>query len=115
METEDSLQCSQEFATRPNHEEDESNPHIPPHFLEIQFYIILPMSSEWLLPSKLPTKILYAFLTFAIHVIFFHLITPIVFDEEFKLWSVSLYSFQCNSQQSCIPCPCISEQTTDPF
>jgi len=69
METEVSLPYSQEPATNPYPEPDASSLHLtsPRCFPKIHSNIIfsfMPRSSEWLLPSGFPTKILYAFLTF---------------------------------------------------
>ena len=62
-----SLLHSQELPTCPCHEPDQSSQCPPPHFLKINFNITPPStpgSSKCLLPSGLPTKILYLSLLF---------------------------------------------------
>jgi hypothetical protein len=61
MEHENSLQCSQDTATRPYPEPDQSSPHPQHRFLTINFNIILPStprSTKMLFPSGFHTKTL---------------------------------------------------------
>jgi hypothetical protein len=65
MEPEGSLLCSQQPATDPNAEPDESSPHSPTCFPNIQFNIILHRRLGFLsalFPSGSVAKILYSFL-----------------------------------------------------
>jgi len=59
MENENSLQCSQEIATRPCPEPDQSSPHPQYRFVTLIFNIILPStlkSTKRLFPSSFRTK-----------------------------------------------------------
>jgi hypothetical protein len=102
MKPKGSLPYSQHPATNPFPEPDESSPHLP---TPIPFRSVLILSlhlspglSNDLFHSRLPTKILYTFLTspkcatWSAHLIFLDLIIPI-FHEEYRLWSSSLCDF----------------------
>jgi len=75
--------------------------YAPIHFLKIQFNIILlstPGYSKWLFPSGFPTKIQYAPLLSPLHstchkqLILVYLITWIIFGEQYRSLSSSLWS-----------------------
>jgi hypothetical protein len=87
--------------------------HVNPVHAWTPFFIIcfnivfpLPWSLNGFFPSGFQTKILYAFLTFPMHVtcpthlILLELITFIIFDEEYKLQRSSLCSYLHSSVTS---------------
>jgi hypothetical protein len=103
MEPEGSLPCSQEPATCPYPEPNESNPH-PPNPISLRSIFMLPSHlllglPSGLLPSGLRTKMLYAPLTTPMrvtcpaHHILLALITLTILGEEYKPCGSSLCSF----------------------
>jgi hypothetical protein len=99
MEPEGSLPCSQEPATCPYPEPNETNPH-PPNPVSLRSIFMLSSHlrlglRSGLLPSGLPTKMLYAPLTSPMraHLILLALITLTILGEEYKPCSSSLCSF----------------------
>jgi hypothetical protein len=102
MEPESSLLCSQEPATGPYTEPDNSSHTLQPFFLRfiliLSSYLCSGLSSG-LFASGFPTKILYAFLISTIHaicsayLILHDLIILIIPGEKYKLRSSSLCMF----------------------
>jgi len=101
MEPKCSLLYSQEPATYPYPEPDQSSPCPPSHFLKIQFYIVFPFTpgpSKWFLPSGLPTKTLHDPLLYPLlatcpaNLIISYFLTRKIFVEEFR----SLISSLCS-------------------
>ena len=93
MKPEGLLLQSEEPATCPCPEPDQSSPYSPNHFLNIHFHFGLPCtpeSSNWFLSSSLATKTLNAPLLSPIrakcaaHLFLLDLITQITFGEEYR-------------------------------
>ena len=102
MEPEGSLPHSQQPATCPCPEPDQSSPVRPSHFLNILHNIILPSmrgSSKWPLSIRFSYQNLYTPLLFPIraictaHLFFLDLITRIIFGEQYRSISPPLCSF----------------------
>jgi len=68
MEPEGSLPCSQDSATGPYPDPDESNPQPHTYFPKIHSNIIFPSAPSGLFSSGIPFKLLYAFLISPMHV-----------------------------------------------
>jgi hypothetical protein len=104
MEPEGSFMCSQEPATGPYSEPDESNTHP----ISLRCIFISSSHLRHCLPTGLfrsgfPTKILYASLISRVrsicltHLILTYLITPVTFGELYRSWSFSLYEGRLKS------------------
>jgi hypothetical protein len=102
MEIKSILLCSQEPTTGPSSEWDESRPRLPiclckAHFILISFqlHIILPVG---IVPSCCPAKTLcISHISHASymrpHLISLNLIALIMFCEQYKFWSFSVWNF----------------------
>jgi hypothetical protein len=73
--------------------------YIPANYIYLRSFVILSYYVRDLSPSTFPTKILYIYIfspilsTFPFHIILLDMIILIIFDNKYKLWSSSLFSF----------------------
>ena len=102
MEPGSSLPHSQQPATCPYPDPNQSSPYFPFPLLKLHITVILPSMLRLiyiLFPSGLPTNTLYAPLlspiraTCPVHLIFLELISRKIFREQYKSQSSSLCSF----------------------